>query len=284
MTREHLLRAAARQFVEGDVQHWWLPHSGQGVRTRDLRRSRYGSPTPPPTMSTTTGDVAVLDEAGSLPGRPDARDAASTRASSSPIVSDETATLFEHCARGLDQSLAFGAHGLPLIGTGDWNDGMNRVGEAGQGRERLARLVPARHAHRLRSARRCARRTSARGDTGARTPPPCKPRSSARLGRRLVSARLVRRRHAARLRGERGMPDRLDRTVLGGDLRRRGPRARRPRHGGGRTRTDPSAGRTGAPVHAALRPYARSIPATSKAIRQAFGRTAANIRTPLSGR
>ena len=50
-----------------------------------------------------------------------------------PTVSDEAATLFEHCARGLDQSLAFGVHGLPLIGTGDWNDGMNRVGERGKG-------------------------------------------------------------------------------------------------------------------------------------------------------
>ena len=83
---------------------------------------------------------------------------------SSPTSADEAATLFEHCARGLDLSLATGAHGLPLIGTGDWNDGMNRVGEGGQGRERLAGLVPAcaRSAPSRRSPPRAARRSARR--------------------------------------------------------------------------------------------------------------------------
>jgi cyclic beta-1,2-glucan synthetase len=132
MTREHLLRAASRQFPEGDVQHWWLPHSGQGVRTR-ISDDRVWLGFGVAQYIGVSGDSAILDEQVPFIEGPALPDGAHDDFSQ-PTVSDETATLFEHCARGIDQAIQLtGTNGLPLIGTGDWNDGMNRVGEHGQG-------------------------------------------------------------------------------------------------------------------------------------------------------
>ena len=131
IARAHILRVVARQFVQGDLQHWWLPASGMGVRTRISDDAVWLAHCVGHYVKV-TGDISILEETVPfiegqmlMPGEHDAF--------FMPAQSEDSATVYEHCARALDLSLAQGEHGLPLMGTGDWNDGMNRVGEQGRG-------------------------------------------------------------------------------------------------------------------------------------------------------
>ncbi len=123
IAREHLLRAAGRQFHEGDVQHWWLPESGSGIRTR-VSDDRGWLAYVVAHYVEVTGDQAVLDEQVPFIEGPAIKDG-ERDAFFLPTTSQKTASLFDHCALGLDTSLALGSHGLPLIRAGDWNDGMD---------------------------------------------------------------------------------------------------------------------------------------------------------------
>lgn len=131
MMRDQILKSAARQFVEGDVQHWWHMPTGRGVRTH-FSDDLLWLPYVVSYYLKITEDFSLLDEKVSfLKGPPLALDQEDSYYT--PELTSEQATIYEHCARTIDRSLAVGVHGLPLMGGGDWNDGMNRVGHEGKG-------------------------------------------------------------------------------------------------------------------------------------------------------
>ncbi|RJG45648.1 glucoamylase family protein [Mesorhizobium sp. DCY119] len=129
---DQILNAARRQFVEGDVQHWWLPRTDAGVRTRisdDVVWLGYATAH----YVNVTGNASILKESIPFIEGPALHDGEHD-AFFTPEKSKKSATLYEHCARALDLAIQrTGADGLPLILGGDWNDGMNRVGEEGRG-------------------------------------------------------------------------------------------------------------------------------------------------------
>ncbi len=199
LAREHILRASRAP----------VPRGRRAALVAPAERARRAHPVlRRPGLAPVRGRPLPADDrrrvgarrVRPLPLHARARARTSTRCTTCPSVTDEHASVYEHCLRALRRACTTGVHGLPLIGTGDWNDGMNRVGDGGPGRERLAGLVPHPHAARLRRAGRRARRRRRGAATSARRADAYAAAVEAHaLGRRLVPPRLLRRRHAARL-------------------------------------------------------------------------------------
>ena len=131
LTRKHILMAAARQFAEGDVQHWWHADSGVGVRTR-CSDDLLWLPFTVAQYVKVTGDTGILNEEIPFVEGPPLGEGEQERMFT-PTISAGTAPLLDHCKRALDRGFRLGSHNLPLMGNGDWNDGMNLVGAEGRG-------------------------------------------------------------------------------------------------------------------------------------------------------
>ncbi|URZ17704.1 GH36-type glycosyl hydrolase domain-containing protein [Clostridium felsineum] len=131
MTRKQILISASRQFIEGDVQHWWHPVVDSGIRTRfsdDLLWLPYVTID----YIKNTGDTGILDEIAPYIEDDPLREGEDERYSMTKL-SDKKGTIYEHCIKAIDKALKFGIHNIPLMGSGDWNDGMNTVGNKGKG-------------------------------------------------------------------------------------------------------------------------------------------------------
>jgi hypothetical protein len=251
LAREHILRAAGRQFVEGDFQHWWLPATGQGVRTH-IADDTVWLPYAVAHYIATTDDSGILDEKLAYLQGPTLGDHEHD-AFFEPETSEKRASLYQHCVDAIERSLATGAHGLPLMGTGDWNDGMNRVGREGKGESVwLAWFL-------CRTLTEFAGVADAQG--GAKEAEKWRAHAKAVASAIEHDAwdgdwyppRVLRRRNAAWFRFQRGVPDRFNRPIVGGDFQSGLARARRNRDDGSQPAARRPRRSTCAAVHTAVR-------------------------------